>query len=107
MRYYSQANVVAEMFKRTASKANLKEALALRRERKIERAKEVERLGADLKPVRGTSSSSYFGVGATRSIEEKQGSAAGMHYAMWEEKEEADILNMAAKVLQHRWRLTR
>ena len=93
------------MFKRTASRANLREALAQRRERKMERAKEIEDYEADLKPVRGVSSNSYFGGVGNR--EEKEVSASGMHYAAWEEKEEADILNMAAKVLQQRWRCTR
>ena len=93
------------MFKRTASRANLREALAQRRERKIEREKENEHLEADLKPVRGISSNSYFGGSGNR--EEKEVSASGLHYASWEEKEEAEILNMAAKVLQQRWRCTR
>lgn len=100
----TQANVVSEMFKRTASRANLREALAQRRERKIEREKKNEPFEADLKPVRGISSNSYFGSG---NREEKGVSASDLHYATWEEKEEAEILNMAAKVLQQRWRYTR
>jgi hypothetical protein len=97
--------VVSEMFKRTISRAGLKEALALRHQRKIERAKEIERLESELKPSRGSSISSYFG--SAKASPEERRKIAGIHYAQWEENEETFIRNMAAKVLQQRWRMMR
>jgi hypothetical protein len=95
------------MFKRTATRAGLKEALALRNERKIERLREIERLEAELKPARGSSINSYFGGDRDRGSPEVTRNLAGVQYALWEVKEEAFIRSMAAKVLQHRWRLIR
>ena len=95
------------MFKRSASRAGLKEALALRSERKIERLREMERFETDSKPARGSSISSYFGSDRDRACPEVTRNLAGVHYALWEVKEEAFIRSMAAKVLQHRWRLIR
>lgn len=97
--------MVSEMFKRTISRAGLKEALALRNLRKIEREKEIEKLEKELKPSRGSSISSYF-RSAKGSPEERR-KVAGIHYAQWEANEETFIRNMAAKVLQQRWRMMR
>lgn len=95
------------MFKRSASRAGLKEALALRSERKIERLREIERFEKESKPTRGSSTNSYFGSDRDRASPEVTRNLAGVHYALWEVKEEAFIRSMAAKVLQHRWRLIR
>ena len=95
------------MFKRSASRAGLKEALALRSERKIERLREIERFEKESKPTRGSSTNSYFGSDRDRASPEVTRELAGVHYALWEVKEEAFIRSMAAKVLQHRWRLIR
>lgn len=93
------------MFKRTVSSSGLKEALALRNERRLERQMEIEKLERDMKPARVLSISSYFNF--KRASPDERRKIAGIRYAKWEENEEMSIRAMAAKVLQQRWRTIR
>ena len=110
-RTFSQANVVSEIFKRTARDAELKNALAHRKEREDERARVREiRINEFRQDI--TSKGPFPGTYHSQSekileTEKDMNASCNGERDIEGQVEEEYIRDMASRVLQARWRIMR